>query len=130
MPNKITVTVGQTYIMRFTNPDVCLDRVVEEFAKIGEGVVARRIQTPKGILLLQMRRDDPESGAIYVYDRSLQEFHLLYFDGYEGNELGLTVHEFDRLVSECDLLRLAERPQLLQPTNRHADSSPWGELQA
>jgi len=52
--NSVTGTIQQT---------------VAAFLKIGEAIATRWIQTPKGVLLLQMVPENPESGAVYVFDR-------------------------------------------------------------
>jgi hypothetical protein len=58
-----------------------LDRLVKVFMQISEGIVARWIQMPKGMLLLVMVPDNPASGAIYMYDRVGQQFSLVSFEG-------------------------------------------------
>ena len=93
------------------NPEPHVDRVIEAFLGIGEAVAVRWIQMPKAILLLQMAPDNPASGAIYLYDRSRQEFYLLSFEGGDDN---LTLEEFSQLLPEYDLLRYAEQPGLLE----------------
>lgn len=95
------------------NPEPYVDRVINTFLGIGEGVAARWIQMPKAILLLQMVPDDPASGAIYIYDREREEFYMFSFEGAEDT---LTVEEFADLVKEYNLLRYAEEPSLLQAT--------------
>ena len=93
------------------NPEPHVDLIIRAFLQIGEAVAARWIQMPKGILLMPIVPDNPASGAIYVYDRQLQEFFLLSFDGPDDN---LTVYDFGQLFSEYDLLQYAEQPTLLQ----------------
>ena len=88
-----------------------VDLVIREFLKIGEAIATRWIQMPRGVLLLQMAPENPASGAIYVYDRERQQFYLVCFEGPDDN---LTLPEFQDLVREYGLLRLAEHPALLQ----------------
>ena len=95
----------------FGNPEPHVDRLITAFLGVGEAVAARWIQMPKAILLLQMAPENPASGAIYVYDRSRQEFYMLSFEGADDN---LSREEFCQLLTEYDLLRYAERPELLQ----------------
>lgn len=90
-----------------------LDRLVKVFMQISEGITARWIQMPKGMLLLVMVPDNPASGAIYVYDRVEQQFSLLSFEGAEDT---LTVQEFDSLVGEYHLLDYAANPGLFRPS--------------
>jgi hypothetical protein len=86
-----------------------LDRLVKVFLQVSEGIAARWIQMPKGMLLLVMVPDNPASGAVYVYDRVAQQFSLLSFEGADDT---LTVQEFDRLLSEYRLLDYAANPAL------------------
>jgi len=95
------------------------DRIIRKFLEIGEGVAARWIEMPQGILLLQMVPGQPDSGAIYLYHRQHQVFYMVGFDGPEDN---LTVEEFTQLLKEYKLLRYAEQPSLIHsPTT---SSSP------
>lgn len=117
----ITVCSGRTYVMRFSNPDAQVDQVINRFTGMEEDgcIAARVIQMPRAILLLQLYPDDPNSGAVYLYNRQKQEFHLLYFDGFDGDEFQLTIEAFERLISDADLLRYAESPRLLKPAVNH-----------
>ena len=80
-----------------------LDRLVKVFMQISEGIAARWIQMPKGMLLLVMVPDNPASGAIYVYDRVEQQFSLVSFEGADDT---LTTQDFDGLLGEYDLVGL------------------------
>lgn len=86
------------------------DRIIRKFLEIGEGVAARWIEMPHGILLLQMVSDKPDSGAIYLYDRQQRVFYMVGFDGPEDN---LTLEEFNQLLSEYKLIQYAEQPSLI-----------------
>jgi hypothetical protein len=88
-----------------------LDRLVKVFLQISEGIPARWIQMPKGILLLVMVPDNPASGAIYIYDRAEQQFSLVSF---EGGDDTLTVQEFESLLSEYQLMDFAANPALIR----------------
>ena len=96
--------------MSIGNPEPQVDLVIREFLRIGEAIAPRQIQMPGGILLLQMVPDDPQSGAIYLYDRQDQVFYLLSF---EERAETLTVDEFHQFVDAYDLLRYLSRPELL-----------------
>jgi hypothetical protein len=102
------------------NPEPYVDRIIHAFLEIGEAIAARWIQMPKGILLMPVAPENPASGAIYVYDRQLQEFFLLSFDGPDDN---LTAQDFAELFLEYNLLQYAERPALLQPQIQGAGSA-------
>jgi hypothetical protein len=88
-----------------------LDRLVKVFMQISEGIPARWIQMPKGMLLLVMVPDNPASGAIYIYDRVGQQFSLVSFEGADDT---LTVQEFESLLSEYQLMDYAADPTLFR----------------
>lgn len=95
-----------------------IEQTVAAFLEIGEAIATRWIQTPKGVLLLQMVPDDNASGAIYVFDRRHDQWFMLSFEECEDQ---FTSEKFDRVFSEYDLFRLVEQPGLLnaelQPAN-------------
>ncbi len=97
--------------MGIGNPEPHVELVIREFLKIGEAVAPRQILMPKGVLLLQMAPGNPQSGAIYLYDRPNGAFYILCF---EAKDETLTVDDFWRLLQEYDLLRYATQPELLQ----------------
>jgi hypothetical protein len=88
-----------------------LDRLVKVFLQISEGIPARWIQMPKGMLLLVMVPDNPASGAIYIYDRVGQQFSLVSFEGADDT---LTVQEFESLLSEYQLMDYAANATLFR----------------
>ena len=88
-----------------------LDRLVKVFMQISEGIAARWIQMPKGMLLLVMVPDNPASGAIYIYDRVGQQFCLVSFEGADDT---LTVQEFESLLNEYHLLDYTAKPTLFR----------------
>jgi hypothetical protein len=106
--------------MGLGNPEPHVDRVINAFLGIGEAVAARWIQMPKGILLLQMAPENPNSGAIYVYDRLRHDFYMVSFEGAEDT---LTLEDFSQLLPEYNLLRYAEQPGLLQVPFQNACSA-------
>ncbi len=83
--------------------------------QISEGIVARWIQMPKGMLLLVMVPDNPASGAIYIYDRVEQQFSLVSFEGADDT---LTTQDFDGLLGEYNLLDYAANPALIRASIR------------
>lgn len=87
-----------------------IDQTVAAFLEIGEAIAARWIQTAKGLLLLQMVPGNDASGAIYVFDRCRDQWHMLSFEECEDR---FTAETFDRAFSEYDLFRLVEDPSLL-----------------
>ena len=97
--------------LRITNASLHLDGMIQEFLKIGEAVAGRWIEMPKGVLFLQQAPDNPASGAIYIYDREVQELYMVCFEGPDDH---LTLAEFQQLMPEYNLLHFAEHPTLLR----------------
>jgi hypothetical protein len=93
------------------DPEPHVDKVINVFLSIGEAVAARWIRLPKGVLLLQMDPDNTASGAIYIYDRTSQDFYMISFEGPDDT---LTLDEFSKILPEYDLLRFVEQPGLLR----------------
>lgn len=92
-----------------------LDRLVKVFMQISEGVLARWIEMPKGMLMLVTVPDEPGSGAIYLYDRLGQQFCLVSFEGADDT---LTGQDFDGLLGEYDLLDYAANPALIRASTQ------------
>jgi hypothetical protein len=103
------------------NSEPFVDRIIRQFLKIGEAVAGRWIEMPRGVLLLQVVPGNPNSGAIYLYDRQQQTFYMLGFDGPDDN---LTIEDFEQLVSEYGLLRYAEQPSLSRTSWQGPGSLP------
>lgn len=74
--------------------------------------IKRWVQMPKGVLVFLLVPDDPESGALYVFDRRTETW--LWIDFNDEKFGGYTVDDFDCLVDECRLLDFVERPHLLR----------------
>jgi hypothetical protein len=94
--------------------DANVEHVVKVFLTIGEGMAARWIEMPRGILLLQTVPGQLASGAIYLYDR---ERHVFFFVNFvDGRDDSLTAAEFDQLVAEYDLVSWTANPASLPAT--------------
>ena len=87
-----------------------IQQAVSTFLDVGEAIATRWIQTPKGVLLLQMVPDNASSGAIYVFDRQRDDWYMLSFEGCEDQ---FTSEQFDRVFSEYKLFSYVEQPGLL-----------------
>jgi hypothetical protein len=59
---------------------------------------------------------DPQSGFVYVYDRRMGTFYSIDFE--DKNFGGYTLDEYDRLVEQYRLKRLAACPWLLTRRGR------------
>jgi hypothetical protein len=74
--------------------------------------IAKWVQFPKALFVFLVVPGDPESGALYVFDRSKR---LWYWVDFEDEKFGgYTVGDFDQLVRECQFLDIVERPHLLR----------------
>ena len=74
----------------------------------------RWIEFPASILLFISVQGDPESGALYVFDRRTSTWFWVDFDDLQY--AGYSLSDFDLLVREYDILSLVERPGLLRAT--------------
>jgi hypothetical protein len=74
----------------------------------------RWIEFPASVLLLLDVTGDPDSGALYVFDRTRGNWFWLDFEDEQYS--GYSVSDFDLLVHEYDFLSLVERPGLLRAT--------------
>ena len=110
-----------TPVLRLGPKDVDLQRAVSTLVgmtdcsrngQVEHPQVARWIQLPRTLLILQMTPDDPESGEIFAYDRRQGTWFRIDFD--DRNYGGYTQEQFDVLVSRRPFLRLAEKPWLLE----------------
>lgn len=72
----------------------------------------RRIEFPASILLFIAIQGDPESGALYVFDRRACTWFWIDFDDLQYG--GYSLSDFDLLIHEYDILSLIERPGLLR----------------
>lgn len=87
-----------------------IQHTVAAFLKLGEAIATRWIQTQKGVMVLQMVPDNPESGAVYVFDRLREQWYLLSFEECEDR---FTSEKFDSIFSEYKLFSYVEQPGLL-----------------
>lgn len=87
-----------------------IQQTISAFLEVGEAIATRWIQTPKGVLLLQMAPENIASGAIYVFDRQRDDWYMLSFEGCEDQ---FTSEQFDRIFSEYKLFSYVEQPGLL-----------------
>ena len=74
----------------------------------------RWIEFPASVLLLVSVQGDPESGALYVFDRRSSTWFWIDFEDQQYG--GYSTSDFDLLVHEYDFLSLVERPGLLRST--------------
>ena len=86
--------------------------VAELLATTDYPQIARWIQFPTGAALFLMVPNDPESGAIYVYDRRDGVWYWVDFEDQKYSGYNLT--DLDVLLEQCGFLQLVENPRLLR----------------
>ena len=90
-----------------------LEAAVAELLAIGDyPQIARWIQFPTGVALFLVVPGDPESGAIYVYDRRDGVWYWVDFEDQKYS--GYNLADLDVLLEQCHFLRLVENPRLLR----------------
>jgi hypothetical protein len=90
------------------------DEAIVGFARRAEARIARWLDFAKGVLILLMVPDAPESGCFYIYDRGREAFYALGLP-VEGRFGGFREDEFDGLCQTYGLKALAQNPQPLRP---------------
>ena len=107
-----------------TLEELGLDRraTVEEasmgLARTAEAEIVRWVQFPAGVLFFTLVSGDPESGALYVFDRKTGVFYWLNFE--DQNWGGYSVEDYRALVRQHKLTALAKRPAILERQCRAA----------
>jgi len=86
--------------------------VAELLATTGHPQIARWIQFPTATMLFLLVPNDPESGAIYVYDRRDGVWYWVDFEDQKYSGYNLT--DLDVLLEQCQFLQLVENPRLLR----------------
>lgn len=74
--------------------------------------VVKWIEFPDSLLLFVMVPGDANSGAVYVLDRKPGVWYWVDFE--DSQYGGYSLAELERLLGECSLLSLIERPGLLR----------------
>jgi len=102
----------KAHSVSITKHGLSVEETVRDFITASDGAQpVRWLQFPSAVLLCVTAANDPSSGALFVLDRNRGIWLWIYFEedpyrSYSGNA-------FDRLVHDCDLLSLVERPALL-----------------
>ena len=91
---------------------VGLDQASRGLAERSEAQIVRWIQFPAGALFSTLVPDDPESGAVYVFDRKNGVFYLVDFNDQKWG--GYSLAEYEVLERTHRLTMLAQRPWLLE----------------
>ena len=87
-------------------------------AQVAEAEIVRWVQFPAGVLFFTLVSGDPESGALYVFDRKTGVFYWINFE--DRNWGGYNLEDYSTLVRQHKLTALAQRPALLERRYRAA----------
>lgn len=96
-----------------------IDQAAKALEVQAEAPIVRWIQFPNGALFFTMH--DPQSGFPYVYERKTGTFYAVEFQ--DSNFGGYTLSEYEQLVEQYRLKRLAACPWLLTGRKRWRHSS-------
>ena len=91
---------------------VGLDQASRGLAERSEAQILRWVQFPAGALFFTLVPGDPESGAVYVFDRKDGVFYYVDFNDQKWG--GYSLAEFEVLERTYRLSLLAQRPWLLK----------------
>jgi len=91
------------------HPEAAVHSLVEAAEQVK---VVKWIEFPDSLLVFAMVPGDTNSGTVYVLDRKPG---LWYWLDFEDNQYGgYSLADLERLLGECSLLSLVERPGLLR----------------
>jgi hypothetical protein len=97
---------------------VTVEEASVALSRAAEAEIVRWVQFPGGVLFFTLVSGDPESGALYVFDRKTGVFYWLNFQ--DQNWGGYSVEEYRTLVRQHKLTAFAQRPALLEQRCRAA----------
>jgi len=89
-----------------------LDQATRKLAERSEAQIVRWVQFPSGALFFMLAPGEPDSGAIYVFDRKAGVFYLIDFNDQKWG--GRSLAEYETLERTCRLTLLAQQPSLLK----------------
>jgi hypothetical protein len=89
-----------------------LDQASRKLAERSEAQIVRWVQFPAGAMFFMLVPGDPDSGAIYVFDRKARVFYLIDFNDQKWG--GRSLAEYETLERTCRLTLLAQQPSLLK----------------
>src|SRR5579862_2569900 len=90
---------------------VALDQASRGLAERSEAQIIRWVQFPAGALFFVLVPGDPQSGALYVFDRRIGVFYSVDFN--DQNWGGYSLAEYEELERTHRISRFAQRPWLL-----------------
>ena len=104
MTTEAILTVGPG-----CDPEVAVHSLVEAAEQVN---VVKWIEFPDSLLLFVMVPGDANSGAVYVLDGKPGIWYWVDFD--DNQYGGYSLADLERLLDECSLLTLVERPKLIR----------------
>jgi hypothetical protein len=90
---------------------VGLEEASRGLATLSEAQIVRWVQFPAGALFFVLVPGDPQSGALYVFDRRTGVFYSVDFN--DQNWGGYSLAEYEVLERTHRISRFAQRPWLL-----------------
>jgi hypothetical protein len=99
-------------LFRYSKPTTVDEAVAKllQFADYPD--IVRWFQFPTAVVILLAHDDEPDCGAIYVFDRKRNIWFWVDFD--DSNYGGYSASEFDVLIKQCHFFQLVECPRLLE----------------
>ena len=91
---------------------VTVEEASRALAQVAEAEIVRWVQFPAGVLFFTLVSGDPESGALYVFDRKTGVFYWINFEDRKWG--GYSLEDYRTLVRQHKLTALAQRPALLE----------------
>jgi hypothetical protein len=122
-PDRSALTVNPIFTLAELGLDsrIGLEQASQRLIQISEAQIVRWVQFPSGALFFTLVPDDPESGAVYIFDRREGVFYLLDFADQKWG--GYSLPEYETLERTYRLSLLAQRPWLLRRWTRPSRSS-------
>src|ERR1700678_1004431 len=93
---------------------VGLDQASRGLAERSEAQIVRWVQFPAGALFFTLVPEDPESGAVYVFDRRSGVFYSVDFN--DQNWGGYSLAEYEVVERTHRISRVAPQPLVLSRT--------------
>jgi len=112
-PERITAMFGQMMVEPVVqlDPGVDLQTAIATLINVAENVeIVRWIELPASVLLFLLVPGDPDSGAVYVFDRKKGTWYAIDFEDEQFG--GYSVSQLETLLKDCNFLDLIERPGL------------------
>jgi hypothetical protein len=91
---------------------VTVEEASRALAQVAEAEIVRWVQFPAGVLFFTLVSGDPDSGALYVFDRKTGVFYWINFEDQKWG--GYNLEDYRTLVRQHKLTALAQRPMLLE----------------